>query len=306
MQDRGLDIKNNRLIKLDELSSASPGVSVAPKSSTQPHSPKDVRRELATPVNSKMHSIFRGSKPIVSGHMSPTLQSCSQSQGLQHQQHAQHDSTPTPPGAILKYPPSHQHSMQCPAQQQTCQAQGALSRSVSADAAVPRPVQAQPAALCAHGLTPMQASDQVLPSTPVPAPETPGASPQNTIGLQAQQPQLKSAPSVSAAPLEGTQQMQGSSEPAKAPAVASAVQACGASLQKQSFGPAPQMAATAAEAYPVQTLQQHRTWQPQADAVKPTQQALKQMLSQRRLMHVPQAHPVEASMTDLLQHLQLS
>ena len=56
----------------------------------------------------------------------------------------------------------------------------------------------------------------------------------------------------------------------------------------------------------MQTLQQQHTWQSQADAVKPTQQALKQMLPKRTLMHVPQARSAEALTTDLLQHLQLS
>ncbi|CAL5229957.1 g13386 [Coccomyxa viridis] len=64
LTDRGLDIKNNKVIKLDDLSLASQDSSVVRKASVQPHSPVDVRRELATPVNSKMHTVFSGSKPM--------------------------------------------------------------------------------------------------------------------------------------------------------------------------------------------------------------------------------------------------
>ena len=307
MQDRGLDIKNNKVIKLDDLSLASQDSSVVRKASVQPHSPVDVRRELATPVNSKMHTVFSGSKPMVKEQVLPTLQHRSQSQSsLQHQQqHANPEFSPTAPAATLSYSPVHQHSMQGPAQGQSCQAQGASSGSV---AALPKPPQAHSTGLCIVDAAHLQATVQGPPSTPprcLPAQEHPGTSPQWPLGLQTQDPQCSAEAVVLAGPLVAPQHMPVPTVPTRPPALALAVQSCSASQQVPKLAPTSPLTA-AAEAYTVQQMQQEPTQRSQADVRSATQQVSKQKLPKRMLTHVPQLQPTEASGTDLLQHLQLS
>ena len=311
MQDRGLDIKNNRVIKLDELSSTSQDFGIVPKSSTQSHSPVDVRRELATPVNSKMHSVFSGTKPIELGQMHPTLQHSSQSQiSLQHQQQVHHEPAPVAPAATLSNPPFQTPIRQGPAQQQDSQAQGTSSESVPAVAALAQPVQAHTAGLWAYcGINPLQPSGQGLPSTPLkrlPAEEHPVISSQKTTGLQTQQPQRQSELPLHAAHVISAHQMQVPTEPAAPPAAAMTPQLASALSQAQIPGPTPLLAATAAGRCAVQALQQGPIPGPQADAAPATQQVSKQMLPNQTLVHLHQAQPAEASQTDLLQHLQLS
>lgn len=312
MQDRGLDVKNNRVIQLGEVSSTSQGLSIVPKSSTQSHSPVDVRRELATPINSKMHTIFSSSKPIESGQMPPTLQHSSQSQNsLQHQQHVHHEPTPVAPAATLSNPPFQNRIRQGPAQEPNSQAPGASSGSVAAVAALPQSTHAPSAALWAyHGVTPLQASGQAPHSMPLkrlPAEEHPVTSSQKTIGLQTQQPQLQSELPLRTALLVGADQIQILSGFAAPPAAATPLQSASALAKEQFAGPTSLLAATAAERCAVQTQQQEQPNRgPQADAPPATQQVSKQMLPKQTPVHMPQARPAGASQTDLLQHLQLS
>ncbi len=59
-----MDVRNNKVIKVDGIAVVSQGPSIAVKPITQPMSPVDVRRELATPITQKMHSAFGAAKPM--------------------------------------------------------------------------------------------------------------------------------------------------------------------------------------------------------------------------------------------------
>ena len=304
-----MDIKNNKVIQVNNTSSALKHPSSVPKPVTRPQIPVDVRRELATPINSEMHSVFSGSKPMDKGQKSPTVQPCTQSQDtLQHQQPSLDDSRSAQPAAMLSLPPFQQQSMEGPAAQKSSQAQGVISGSESAVAAEPQPIQLHLPGIYAHSGALLQASAEGVPSRPprcLPAPDIAGTLPQRSTELPAQQSQLMSEHTVPAAPTVSTDQMQARSEPAGPPADAIIVQACSASMPAQNPTPTAELAASAAGSCPLQGQRQVSTGLPQADTDPATQQASKQALPKRALMHVPQAQPAEVLKTDLLKHMQV-
>ena len=57
MQDKGLDIRNNKVIKLGEMPTPGQAIS-APEPRQQALTLPDARRELATALNQKIHYVF--------------------------------------------------------------------------------------------------------------------------------------------------------------------------------------------------------------------------------------------------------
>lgn len=118
MQDKGLDVRNNKVIKLGELPSPGQATS-APQPRQQAVTPPDARRELATALNQKIHSAFSMARPAEAQSNRTAMQQGSV--GLQ--QSLQQQAPPPQLQGLRSTPPA-------PSMQMSCQ-QGSMHTSAS-------------------------------------------------------------------------------------------------------------------------------------------------------------------------------
>ena len=114
MQDKGLDIRNNKVIKLGEMPTPGQAIS-APEPRQQALTLPDARRELATALNQKIHSVFSMANSGKAGSNHTAMQ---QGSIGQHQSSQQQKPPPQPQELHTAQPAS---SMQISCQQGSMQ-----------------------------------------------------------------------------------------------------------------------------------------------------------------------------------------
>ena len=338
LQERGLDIKNNRVIRTDEEAPASPRPVASPKAVAQPQrAPYDARRELATPINQKMHSVFHVSKAADSEHsrLAPQPASPRNQHALQHQQQPQEQMRgvhPEPPAAVPRtvIPPSsisQEHARQQPEEpvpgahpeppaagprivipppSYQGHAKGSSPAEVTTGQAAGAPVapistaapQVHAGSPRANSTTLVQTSGQCGPPLPVYSQPAPVQTPSTGVWMPTAYTALGESKNRSAAP---ALQTQAPSHPAASGTLPLGVQPSSAPLQAQGPPPTPQLpgeAATTSPSLPVQDAEQS-----QAPAAAAGQQHSKRVLRKRGSGPVTPTPSVEAGEADILDHL---
>ena len=109
LQDKGLDVRNNKVVKLGEL--PTPGQATgAPQPRQQALTPADVRRELATALNQKIHSAFSMAKPAEAMTNRTAMQ---QSSSIGLQQSLQQQGPPPQPQGLHSAQPASSMQRSC-------------------------------------------------------------------------------------------------------------------------------------------------------------------------------------------------
>ena len=121
LQDKGLDVRNNKVIKLGELPTPAQGTN-APQPRQQALTPPDARRELATALNQKIHSAFSMARPAEAQSNRTAMQ-----QGSIGLQQSLRQQAPLPQPQELRSAPR-ASSMQMSCQQGSMQSSAPLAR----------------------------------------------------------------------------------------------------------------------------------------------------------------------------------
>ena len=108
VQDKGLDVRNNKVIKIGESPLPGQGIN-APQPRQQALTPPDARRELATALNQKIHSAFSMARPAEAQSNRAAMQQGSV--GLQ--QSLQRQAPPPQPQGLRLAPPASSTQMSC-------------------------------------------------------------------------------------------------------------------------------------------------------------------------------------------------
>ena len=147
MQDKGLDVRNNKVIKIGELPTPGQGTT-APQPRQQALTPPDARRELATALNQKIHSAFSMARPAEAQSNRAAMQQGS----IGLQQSLQQQTLPPQPQGLRSAPPASSMQMSC--QQGSMQSSAPLAGTSGCPAAAatlpmhqnPQPYAASPKA----------------------------------------------------------------------------------------------------------------------------------------------------------------
>ena len=108
MQDKGLDVRNNKVIKIGDLPTPGQGTN-APQPRQQALTPLDARRELATALNQRIHSAFSMAKPAEAQSNRTAMQQGS----IGMQQSLRQQAPPPQPQGLRSAPPASSMQMSC-------------------------------------------------------------------------------------------------------------------------------------------------------------------------------------------------